>query len=387
MAGKRTTNGEVRRRGAVVVVTAVLMVVLLGFAALAIDLGHLYVVKTELQSTADAAALAGVMAIASDDQLESNEAAAYQDMTANAAAWAGQVAALNVANKTSPVLDSSDIVLGLFDFDQPSAPLSLNGSVNAVQVTVRFTGESDNGPVDHWFAPVLGRANSDVEATAIAAFDDRFSGYAPTQAGPLIPYTIYLHEFNDQIVNGPDNYGYDPDLDAIESFPDGIPEINVFPYQSGGGDGAGNFGLLYVGAPNQGVPTLSTQIENGITPAELEAEVGVPQLTFYDEEGAPVAYLIAGNPGMKNGVEPSVEARVGDVVGVFIHSQLVGQGANATYTIVKIAFGRCMGAQLTGNPDNRFISIQPTVYSGPEIMTDPNAPSSGGLMGRILLVR
>ncbi len=47
------------QRGAVAILTAVLFMVFLGFAAFAIDLGHLYLVKSELQNAADAAALAG----------------------------------------------------------------------------------------------------------------------------------------------------------------------------------------------------------------------------------------------------------------------------------------------------------------------------------------
>ena len=61
--------------------------------------------------------------------------------------------------------------------------------------------------------------------------------------------------------------------------------------------------------------------------------------------------------GVNGGVESSIQARVGDVVGFFVHSQLVQGGANATYTVVQIAFGRLMGVQLTGNPNNRYIAI------------------------------
>lgn len=52
---KKTIN----ERGAVLVLVAMLTFVLTGVAALAIDLGHLYMVRNELQNAADAAALAG----------------------------------------------------------------------------------------------------------------------------------------------------------------------------------------------------------------------------------------------------------------------------------------------------------------------------------------
>ncbi|MDO3378431.1 TadG family pilus assembly protein [Geoalkalibacter halelectricus] len=56
MGATRTMRQE---RGAVLVMVAVLMTVFIGITALAIDLGHLHVVRNELQNAADAGALAG----------------------------------------------------------------------------------------------------------------------------------------------------------------------------------------------------------------------------------------------------------------------------------------------------------------------------------------
>ena len=46
--------------GATAIVIAIIFTVLCGFVALAVDFGHMVMVKAELQRTADAAALAGV---------------------------------------------------------------------------------------------------------------------------------------------------------------------------------------------------------------------------------------------------------------------------------------------------------------------------------------
>jgi Flp pilus assembly protein TadG len=46
-------------RGATFVVVALLIIVLVGVAALAIDIGHLFVVRNELQNASDAGCLAG----------------------------------------------------------------------------------------------------------------------------------------------------------------------------------------------------------------------------------------------------------------------------------------------------------------------------------------
>lgn len=61
-------------RGAVLVLTAFAMVVIFGFAALAIDGGRLYVTRGEIQNSADASALAGGQSLASS-QGEANRAA------------------------------------------------------------------------------------------------------------------------------------------------------------------------------------------------------------------------------------------------------------------------------------------------------------------------
>ena len=49
-------------RGAVAVIAAIMLIVLVGFTALAIDVGHLYLVRGELKNAADAGALAGAHA-------------------------------------------------------------------------------------------------------------------------------------------------------------------------------------------------------------------------------------------------------------------------------------------------------------------------------------
>lgn len=55
-----------KQRGAVAIITALALVVLVGFAGLALDLGRLYVNKTELQNAADACALAAASKLTCD---------------------------------------------------------------------------------------------------------------------------------------------------------------------------------------------------------------------------------------------------------------------------------------------------------------------------------
>src|SRR5690349_23669700 len=47
-----------KRSGVIIVLSAILMIVMFAMAALAIDVGYMYVVRTQLQAAADAGALA-----------------------------------------------------------------------------------------------------------------------------------------------------------------------------------------------------------------------------------------------------------------------------------------------------------------------------------------
>jgi Flp pilus assembly protein TadG len=131
-------------RGASAVVLSLLMVPLLGFAALAVDIGALYAERAQLQVAADAAALA----VASDCAR-----GACGDMFATAQSM---VAANDTAGTAAPP------VLG----NNPSS--------------VTVTGST---PTEHWFAPVLGRDSTTVSATATVTWGAPGGG---TAALPLV---------------------------------------------------------------------------------------------------------------------------------------------------------------------------------------------------------
>ena len=61
------------QRGVTAVIVALLMVVLIGFGALAVDMGHLYLVRNELQKASNAGALAEAQAIYTEDGTAVNE--------------------------------------------------------------------------------------------------------------------------------------------------------------------------------------------------------------------------------------------------------------------------------------------------------------------------
>ena len=65
---------------------------------------------------------------------------------------------------------------------------------------------------------------------------------------------------------------------------------------------------------------------------------------------------------------------VGDIIGFFLHSHVAGPGANSRYTVVGMQFGRMLEVNLQGSPDDKVVVIQPEIYLGDGVTTDPDAP-------------
>lgn len=158
------------RRGIAVVYLALLLFVLVGFAALVIDLGYFYVVKGQLQNAADAAALAGVTAL--KGTISSNPFANETSARNRAQSFAGKNTAetssvsldLNLANSTN-----GDIVIGCWN----NATLAMNtgcGRPNSVLVNARRSSDAGVGPtpVSTFFGNVLGVDTVNIGARAVA---------------------------------------------------------------------------------------------------------------------------------------------------------------------------------------------------------------------------
>jgi Flp pilus assembly protein TadG len=140
-------------RGAAAVLIALVLVPLLGFAAIAVDIGAVYAERARLQTAADAAALA-----VAQDCARGN----CGDMQATASAL---VAANDPDVATAPPVLSS-------------TPLS---------VTV-----SGGKPTRHWFAPVLGIDATQVRASATVAWGEPGAGTA------VLPLTFSWCSFSQQ---------------------------------------------------------------------------------------------------------------------------------------------------------------------------------------------
>ena len=140
LPGRPTATESGDERGAVAVITALLMVALLGMAAFVIDTGVVYVERRELQNGADAAALAVARACALGN--------CGAPMTT-----AADLAASNAGDATSAV---DSVVVN---------PVDQN-----VAVTTSTREPDGSTEVPLHFAPVLGIDTAHVKATAVAGW-------------------------------------------------------------------------------------------------------------------------------------------------------------------------------------------------------------------------
>src|SRR2546426_2929498 len=96
-------NTSKKQKGFVLVVLALLLVALIGFLALAVDIGVLYSARTSAQEVADAAALAGAFTFINDTQSSQPQTASSNalQVALNNSILGQPVAAGNVAHNAA----------------------------------------------------------------------------------------------------------------------------------------------------------------------------------------------------------------------------------------------------------------------------------------------
>jgi Flp pilus assembly protein TadG len=371
-----------RRRGNILALTAVLMIVLIAFVALAVDVGYLYTVRNELQRTADAAAIAAAWELCDRDGNATSSNAT--NLTTSARSMAVQYAGFNKVGAESPLLASDDVNVGYMA--NPSDPNDAlvatpsGGLPNAVFVRVQRTSVQ-NGQIPLFFARILGLESTAATADATAALLSGFEGFRTPADGSnlaILPYALDVGTWNDLLASGTDNYCYDPDTKSVTAGCDGIKECNLFPQGTGS---PGNRGTIDIGSSNNSTADIARQILDGVTPGDMAYHGNV--LSF-DANGE---IKLNGDTGISAGVKDELTTIVGDPKIIPIFSQVEGPGNNAEYTIVKWVGVRVMGVKLTGSMASKHVTIQPCNVVVKGGMYKPNATSSQHIYSPVWLVR
>ena len=152
------------QRGSVSLMVAFLLPVLIGLAALAIDLVYLQVVRNEMQNDADAAALAGAGYFFDGTNATPNWTLASQKaqtaITRNTADGAALTTG-TVATGYWNLVDTPKVLQAL-----PMVPKAYDAP--AIQVTVAKAASTNGGEVPTFFARYWGIVSRPMQATAVA---------------------------------------------------------------------------------------------------------------------------------------------------------------------------------------------------------------------------
>ena len=360
----RTRRPE--RTGNIVVLATVLMIVMLAFVAFAVDIGYLMLARTELQRSADAAALAATWDLI--EQIPASERVQRARLTASD--YVGHNKVCSAAPKVRLNTENSpdgDIVVGEFVGRNEPLTFSDPDQFNAVRVRVRRDGDL-NEEVPHFFAHVFGQSSAALQAEATAAIVTNISGFRfPSDDQPnipLLPITLHEDTWNGLLTNTvmQDEWSWDASDNSVIAGGDSKPECILYPASD---DSPGNFGTVNIGTSANATSHLSAQILNGVSQADLDYHGG--ELVLEDNG----TVTLGGDTGISTGIKDDLLAIRGLPRIIPIYGHVAGNGDNAVYTVVKFVGIRIMEVKLTGQ-DKRIV-IQPA-----NVVTSSAIPSASG---------
>lgn len=360
------------RRGSVLVLSALVLFVALAFTALVVDLSYISLTRTELQNASDAAAMGGALELG----MATSPSAASSALAKQAAFQAAvDVAAANRGGGRSSIYvdPTKDIRVGQYRYDLATGTYKTEWNVapyNLVEVVARRDtagSTSGDGPLDLFFAPVLGRDTTTTRVAARAALQPGAGFYLePGSSGSVGILPIALDDPTwTALMNGtgPDQYTVNSN-GTVSWGPDGVREVNLYP--NGTADlPPGNRGTVDIGSPNNSTADLVRQIRYGLNDFDMSF---FPNREIRFDKG-PIT--LNGDTGLSAGIKDDLEAIKGQPRAIPIFTAVSGPGNNANYTINKFVGVRIVYVNLTGKPSSKAVVVQPTPYSAPQVIVAP----------------
>jgi Flp pilus assembly protein TadG len=404
------------RKGAMAMITALVLVAILGLVACALDIGYIEMARTQLQAAADASSLAGGTELLPGLGLFKTKT---PDEVADAAApVAAEYAGYNrnAERGGTHVDEDRDVVFGKATFDASGCncwqktPASEGAEYyNYVEVTPlrNQPGGDGDGPAPLFFARIFGIGDKSMRATSTTAIlpsngfrvveeDDRANvmpfafnallwdrflraqKYLDDHPGTNLNNWNTLQQIKDTpdypteplfgaktTTNGTGNpvqlffdaYTRNNDTGAVSNGADGWLEVNIYPKQVNvGGSASGNHGTIDFGSGNNSTNDLRRKIREGLNENDLSNyennEIVLREDDPLDD---------GGNPGMSSGMSDALNDVIGQCKAIALYSSLSGNGNNSTYTLVRFVSGSVMHVVLNGNQNNRHVFYQPCV--------------------------
>lgn len=157
------------RRGVIVVLAAVLMIVMMGFMALSVDVGYMFTMQSQLQRSVDAAALAGAGSLIEGEDIATNTVHEYLTHNPVGLQWK-EFTDGNTADNVDRFLtkygDGLQLTIGEWN---DSTQQMVAAEKNPSTVSVRMSYEN----MPFFFGHLLGRDSFNISAESIATYQTR----------------------------------------------------------------------------------------------------------------------------------------------------------------------------------------------------------------------
>ena len=372
------------RQGAVLVLAAVMLFMMMAFLAFTVDTGYLAASKAEIRRSADSAALAGCWelydGLVQGKSLTQSEA----DVAAESALFAGFNPIANTVPGLSNEINSRSVEVGYLSSINSNS-ISTNASLpfHAVRVTVKKNSQQ-NGEIPFFFGRIFGDSGRAIDAAATAVMARNISGFTTPgnsqETLDVLPFALDLQTWNTISANtAQDTFSYNTSTGALTAGADGVREVNLYPQGTGS---PGNRGTVDIGGANNSTADIARQIVYGISQADIQ-QLG-KSLNF-NSSGT---MTLNGDTGISAGVKDELASIIGQPRIIPVFSTVSGNGNNANYTIVKWVGVRILNVKLTGAMSQKSVIVQPApVVSRNFVINNSETDTSDYVYSPVLLAR
>ncbi|WP_291931933.1 TadG family pilus assembly protein [Limnohabitans sp.] len=339
------------QKGAVSVLVALTLPVLVGAGALAVDLAYLHVVRNELQNDADAAALAGAR------KLYTQGASALN--WSGAASTASNAIALNRA--AGHALADGQIQTGYWDTTQTATGLQglpMTPGANdapAVQVSLGKSDGQNQGPVRTFLASIWGVFSKPVRVTAVAGV---------SSPGTILPGGLFPFGISKCMYDKFWNMNAQPAAPRVDPLTGLVPEFKIGSIYHYDNCESGEWTSLDTQA--SGANTIEKLIEEG-NPISMSVgdaawmQTGVKTSLYTDVKKCSAA----GNRKCEFVVVPTLQQVVSGtsapIVGFACLQLLDAVGGSGKYILAKMS-NQCPPPQSGGVGPNYGVISQPSLF-------------------------
>jgi hypothetical protein len=271
------------RNGQVLILAVPGLLVLMAVAVFTVDVGRLFAAKAQLQNASDAAVMGACQVLVSE------RAAGAEEEEARAAAAEEGIA---LAHANSPGAHV-DLQFGTF-VDREFREVGPHRLARAVKVSVNRDGSAESGPLDLFFAPVVGMDEITVETHAV-------SGVRSNVLGIMIGLSPFAIHEND--VRPPGNH------------------IVIYDQKK---FAPGAFGLLNIDGGPFSTPEVWDWILNGYD----------KEFVLDEDQGYT---WVPGGTGFRSAIKRALREKLGKEMTVCVYDEVRGQGHNTEFRVISLA--------------------------------------------------